>query len=254
MSFKGKTVLVTGASSGIGAGIAIAFAKEGANVAIIGRNEGKLKNVVAKCEEHGSSPLVLKKDVTKEVDAKVAVYNTVDKFGGIDILVNNAGIVRLAGILSENIMEAYDDVMNTNMRAVVHLTSLAAPHIIKTQGNIINISSIGGRSVPQQPPYMPYCVSKAAMDHFTRCIAAELAPKGVRVNVVNPGPVMTDIAENSGVPPELFWKAMKEGTALKRVSEVEEIADLVLFLASEKAKGITGSSFVSDNGMLLNRG
>lgn len=252
MSFIGKSVLITGASSGIGAGIAVAFAKTGANVAIIGRNEQKLKNVAAKCEKHGITPLVLKKDISKEVDAKDVISKTKDKFGGIDVLVNNAGILRMASIMSENVMEAYDEVMNTNLRAVVYLTHLASPHIIKSKGNIINISSIAGR-MANNPSCLSYSISKAAMDHFTRCIAAELAPKGVRVNVINPGPVLTDIADNSGVPAEAYWQMSKEASALGRVSEVEEISDLVLFLASEKSRGITGSSFVTDNGVLLKR-
>lgn len=254
MSFKGKVVTVTGSSSGIGAAIAIQFAKEGANVTIVGRNEVKLNKVAEQCESFGAKCVKIIADVASDDAAKRIVTETVEKLGQLDILVNNAGIAKTAFLLDENAVETFDLVMNTNFRSAVVITHHAAPHIIKTKGNIINISSIGGLQATATANFMPYCVSKAAMNHFTKFTAKELAPHGVRVNVVNPGPVKTDIAENAGYVPQAqdyFWQKMKEGTALKRVSDPEEIADLVLFLASDKAKAVTGSSYVSDNGMMI---
>ncbi|CAH0586843.1 unnamed protein product [Chrysodeixis includens] len=244
MSFNDKVVIVTGGSSGIGAAIAIEFAAAGAKVCFTGRDQKKLDSVAKECKN--SLPLIA--DVTVENDLKKVVEETVKHFGKLDILINNAGIGLPANILSENAMEVFDTIMNTNLRSTVYLTHLAAPHIIKTKGNIVNISSICGLTVIAQNTFA-YNTSKAAIDHFTRSVAAELASSGVRVNSVNPGPVMTEALEKTG---EKTMEFLTQMTALKRISESKEVADLVLFLASEKAKGITGSILVTDNGALVN--
>ncbi|XP_030031548.2 glucose 1-dehydrogenase 2-like [Manduca sexta] len=254
MSFQDKVVLVTGASSGIGAAIAEKFAAEGAKVAIVARNTTKLAEVSKKCEEVGSKPLVIVADVTTEESARKAVSQTIDQFGKLDVLINNAGIMNFASILDENAIEAFDHTMVTNLRSVVCFTHIAGPHIVASKGNIINISSIAALGVVVDKAFA-YCTSKAGLDHFTRCMALELAPKGVRVNTINPGPVRTDIISNSMGVDKATQDAMYEGsenvTPLGRISESEEVADLTLFLASDKAKGITGSSYVIDNGIIL---
>lgn len=250
MSLVNKIAAVTGASSGIGAAIALKLTQEGARVAIIGRNESKLKNVSNTCEKHGVKPLTIIADVSKDADAKKIVSETLNFFGKLDILVNNAGIGGLSNILDEITIDTFDKVMSTNLRAPVYMTHLAAKHLINTKGNIVNISSVTALRVLSRNSYA-YSTSKAALDHFTRCIALELAPKGVRVNGVNPGPVKTDIIENMGVREEIqgrIWESMRKTTALGRIAEPEEIADLVAFLVSDRARGITGSSIVTDNG------
>ncbi|MBH0219563.1 SDR family NAD(P)-dependent oxidoreductase, partial [Listeria monocytogenes] len=181
-----------GASSGIGAATAIKFAEEGAKVALVGRNQEKLNNVAKKC----GNPLIIAADVSKDEDAKRVIEETLRYFGGIDVLVNNAGIVSRTNIQDNGVIPVYDRIMSTNLRAVVVLTHLAAPHIVKTKGNIVNISSVAGYRIFQES--FAYCTSKAGLDHFTRAVALELAPHGVRVNVINPGPVKTDIIENMG--------------------------------------------------------
>ncbi|XP_026725155.1 uncharacterized protein LOC113492068 [Trichoplusia ni] len=250
MSFNDKVVIVTGASSGIGAAIAVEFSGLGAKVTIVGRNEKNLNEVAKKCK----SPLQIVADVTNENDLKKIVNETVKHFGKIDILINNAGMSLLSSILAENAIEIFDKVMNTNLRSTVYLTHLAAPHIIKTKGNIINISSICGLAVLAKDLFA-YNTSKAAMDHFTRSIASELASSGVRVNSVNPGPVKTNFIENMGLAKkeqvDATYDHIALTTALGRVSGAEEIADLVTFLASDKARAITGAVFVSDNGSLV---
>ncbi|XP_028178857.1 uncharacterized protein LOC114365728 [Ostrinia furnacalis] len=244
MSFSGKVVIVTGASSGIGAATAVAFGREGASVVLVGRNDTKLKKVAESVKKH----LIVRADVSKGDDAKLIISKTLETFGKIDVLVNNAGIARVGGLLAGDLMNSYDEVMNTNLRAVFHLTCLATPHLVKTKGNVVNISSVAGCSTPP-PMFVTYAASKAALDQFTRGAALELAPSGVRVNGVSPGPVVTDIIENSGMPTSYDEWATK--TALGRSSDSVEIADLVLYLASDKAKCITGSSVVADNGYLL---
>ncbi|CAH2051685.1 unnamed protein product, partial [Iphiclides podalirius] len=250
MSFKGKVVLVTGSSSGIGASTVIEFAKEGAHVVIVGRNEAKLKIVREKCEQLGWKPLVIKADVSKDEDGKKIIDETVKMFGRIDVLVNNAGIAENVDITSENFMEGYDRIINVNLRGVVYITHRAIPHLIKTKGNIINISSVAGLGTIGAPDIIPYCVSKAGLNHFTRSSALKLSSYGVRVNTVSPGPVRTDIINHPSMQ-QRTWEQMAEATSLKRVSDPEEIAELIVYLASDKAKGITGSNFVSDNGMLI---
>ncbi|XP_026727348.1 uncharacterized protein LOC113493533 [Trichoplusia ni] len=249
MNFNNKVVLVTGGSSGIGAAIAIKFSAAGAKVAIVGRNETKLKAVVEKC----NNPLVIIADMTKENDVKRIALETIAHFGRLDILVNNAGVASTESIKDANALESYNAVMATNVHSVVQLTHYLVPHIIATKGNIINISSVAAMMVSALVGFA-YTTSKAALDHFTRSIASELASSGVRVNSVNPGPVKTDIDAKLGIAKEesdAFWENAGKSTPLKRVSDSEEIADLVLFLASDSARGITGSTFVSDNGLLV---
>lgn len=249
MSLHDIVVLVTGGSSGIGAAIAIKFAEEGASVAIVGRNQDKLNNVAKKCV----NSLVLIADVTKDDDAKRIVSETVRYFGKLDILVNNAGIGNLASIQAENAMTVFDQVMSTNLRSAVYITHLAVPHLKNTAGNIVNISSVAALRVISKQSFS-YNTSKAALDHFSRSVALELASSGIRVNTINPGPVYSDIIQNTGASEAMtaaIYERMKNETALERVSNPEEIADLVLFLASDKAKAITGASFVTDNGYLL---
>ncbi|XP_013145887.1 PREDICTED: 17-beta-hydroxysteroid dehydrogenase 14-like [Papilio polytes] len=250
MSFDNKVVIVTGSSSGIGAGTALAFAKEGASVVIVGRNEEKMKNVSTKCESLGKKPLVVKADVSNDADAKRIIDETIKTFGKLDILVNNAGMAEQTEITSDDFMESFDRVMNINLRAAVYITHLAIPHLIKTKGNIVNISSIAGTSTTGTAALVSYCTSKAGLNHFSRGVALKLAEHGVRVNIISPGPVRTDILDNLSIP-NFNWDHFKATTPLKRYSEPEEIADLILFLASDKARGITGSDFVSDNGLLL---
>ncbi|XP_061722417.1 3-oxoacyl-[acyl-carrier-protein] reductase FabG-like [Cydia pomonella] len=254
MSFSGKVVLVTGASSGIGAATAILFSKEGASVAIVGRNETKLSNIAQKCTQAGAKPLVIRADVANEKEASTIIKKTVDHFGKLDVLVNNAGIVKKASVADPNILKVFDENINTNLRSIVQLTSLAAPFLVATKGNIVNVSSVASTKVIGEN-YMSYCVSKVGVDHFTRCAALDLAASGVRVNSVNPGPVKTDIAENCGLAPagtgDIAWEYAKAVTALNRYAEPEEIADVIAFLASDKAKSVTGSIYVADNGQLL---
>ncbi|KAJ8713156.1 hypothetical protein PYW08_008460 [Mythimna loreyi] len=246
MSFVNKVVLVTGGSAGIGATTAEAFAKEGASVAIVGRNEAKLKAVADRCKKVGKEAFTIKADVAKDEEADLIVKKTIDKFGKLDVLVNNAGILREAGILSDHFLKTYDEVMNTNMRGTVRVSYFAAPHIIKSKGNIVNVSSIAG-TCTTRPNNLAYRTSKAAMNHFTRSLALELAPHGIRVNSISPGPVRTDIFEGLKVNEDMLTKM----TALKRMSEPCEIANMIVYVASDKAKGITGSDYVIDNGTLL---
>ncbi|XP_045516962.1 3-oxoacyl-[acyl-carrier-protein] reductase FabG-like [Pieris brassicae] len=253
MSFVKKVVLVIGASSGIGASTAIEFTKEGASVVIVGRNQDKLQTVAAECKKNGLDPLVIKADISNDDDVTRIVQETIDKYGKIDILVNNAGIGRFASIFKGNLMNVFDEIIKTNLRGIMKVTTLVAPHIIKTKGNIVNISSVAGQAVPKNPLLTSYAISKAGLDVFTKAAAVELAPHGVRVNAISPGPVYTDILINAGLKPdEGAIKTFDEiKTALNRVSTPEEVANMIMYLAGDKCIGVTGSNFLLDNGALL---
>ncbi|KAL0867465.1 hypothetical protein ABMA27_008252 [Loxostege sticticalis] len=227
MTFKNKVVIVTGASAGI----------------------PKLKDVAKQCAAVGAAPLVIKADVANDADARRIINDAIQKFGKLDVLVNNAGVLEFGTILDGTILESYDKILGINLRAVVHVTMLAAPHLVKTKGNIVNVSSIGGQ-IQRLASLNAYCVSKAALDHFTRGSALELGASGVRVNAVSPGPVETDMLASLASSVEV-QQGQNIQNVLGRVSNSEEIADLILFLASDKAKGITGSVYVSDNGTML---
>lgn len=174
MSFSGKVVLVTGSSSGIGADAARHLASLGAKVVIVGRNEKRLNEVADQIKNSGSpAPLPIVADLTK--DAERIVDETINHFGQLDVLVNNAGIV-----IQDNAIEIklsdFDRIFDTNVRSVITLTKLCVPHLAKTRGNIINVSSVAGLKAFQN--VMSYCMSKAALDQFTKCAALDLASKG----------------------------------------------------------------------------
>ncbi|XP_066272366.1 3-oxoacyl-[acyl-carrier-protein] reductase FabG-like [Branchiostoma lanceolatum] len=248
---RGKVAIITGASSGIGKGTAVEFAGLGAHLALTGRNQENLQATAKACVETGTPQdkiLLLTGDICDEEVQKNLVDQTVQKFGRIDVLVNNAGIALLAGIETTNMVE-YDKVMNVNVRSVVALTQLCVPHLTKTQGAIVNVSSIWG--LRANPASLAYSMSKAAVDQFTRCVALELASKQIRVNSVNPGLVPTEVWRSAGVTEEQIAQMMeyaKSTHALGREGKVAEVAKTIAFLASSDASFITGAQVPVDGG------
>lgn len=253
MSFSNKVVIITGASSGIGAATALHFAKEGANVVVVGRNETRLKEINEKISKIGKKPLILNADVGKNDDAKRIIQETIQKYGQIDILINNAGITGYANVDEEKIIDIFDSIMNTNLRGVVLLTSLASPYLKKTKGNIVNVSSVAAVSTMGRYRFgaASYCTSKAALNQFSRNCALELAQSGIRVNIVSPGPVPTNFRQAAGIVNPDYEATGKQITALQKLIQPEEVADVIVYLASDKAKSITGSDYVIDAGTLV---
>jgi NAD(P)-dependent dehydrogenase (short-subunit alcohol dehydrogenase family) len=244
--FQGKVALVTGATSGIGRACAVAFSKAGAQVTITSRREQELRKTAADMRK--TDVEIIAGDVTREDDRRRIVEGTLSRFGGINILVNSAGIIG-SGTLESTTLEQWDEMFDINVRSVFHLTQLALPSLIERKGNVVNISSVAGlRSFPN---VFAYCVSKAAVDQLTRCASLELASKGVRVNAVNPGVVLTNLHRSSGMDESTYAKFLersKETHPIGRVGTPEEVANLVLFLASEKAGWITGVTYSIDGG------
>ncbi|XP_037940873.1 3-oxoacyl-[acyl-carrier-protein] reductase FabG-like [Teleopsis dalmanni] len=248
MNFAGKVVLITGASSGIGAATAVKFAKLGAVLALNGRNEANLEEVAKKCAAVGQKPHLVIGDVSNEAQTKCVWQDTIDKYGRLDVLVNNAGIIE-TGTIENTSLEQYDRVMNTNLRAIYHLTMLAVPELIKTKGNIVNVSSVNG--IRSFPGVLAYNISKMGVDQFTRCIALELAAKGVRANCVNPGVTVTNLHKRGGMDAEAYAKFLEHSKtthALGRPGTADEVANAITFLASDLATFSTGVSLPVDGG------
>ncbi|CRL04898.1 CLUMA_CG017949, isoform A [Clunio marinus] len=246
MNFTGKVVLVTGASSGIGARTAQKFSKLGASLSLTGRKLENLQKIADECE--GQKPLIVSGDISKPEDTKRIVEETIKKYGKLDVLVNNAGIIE-TGTIENTSLEQYDRVMNTNIRSIYHLTMLAVPYLIKTEGSVVNVSSVNG--IRSFPGVLAYNLSKAAVDQFTRCVALELASKNVRVNSVNPGVTVTNLHKRGGMDEAAYAKFLEHSKtthALGRPGTVDELSDAILFLASSNASFITGASLPVDGG------
>ncbi|XP_045503903.1 3-oxoacyl-[acyl-carrier-protein] reductase FabG-like [Colias croceus] len=252
MDFNDKVVLITGASSGLGAATAIHLSKQSAKLVLVGRKENNLKKIALYCEKaKGIKPHAIVADVTVDEDLERIINETIENFGKLDVLVNNAGVTAMGGIKKSD-MASYDKIMSVNTRAVFHLTMLATPHLVQSKGCIVNVSSI--TSTRPNTISLAYNMSKAALDQFTKCVALELAPDGVRVNAVNPGFVKTNIIKDIGLTEDqidMFAKNVASGTPLKKIVEANEVASLIAYLASDASKSITGCCYPIDGGRLL---
>ncbi|XP_055312464.1 3-oxoacyl-[acyl-carrier-protein] reductase FabG-like [Sitodiplosis mosellana] len=247
MSFTGKVVIVTGASSGIGADAALHLAKLGAKVSIVGRNEKRVNEVADQIKKSDApTPLPIVADVSK--DAQRIINETVKHFGRLDVLVNNAGIFRADNVVQFDVKH-FDSILDTNLRSVIILTNLAVPHLEKTKGNIINISSVCG--LRPFDLYTSYCISKAGLDQFTKCSAIALAPKGIRVNSINPATIRTPIFEQIGINESnenQFYEDRKHEFLVDRVGEVSDTSSAIAYLASETF--LTGVLLPIDGGLM----
>jgi len=243
-----KVVIVTGASSGIGRAAALLFANQGSSVIAVGRNEKELTSLSKKVTSKTGVIKPHLADVTEMTQLERIITETVANQGRIDVLVNSAGIIK-NGTIETTTLDDWDKMININLRSVFALSQKAIPYLAETKGNIVNVSSVAGtRSFPN---VIAYCVSKAAIDQLTRCSALELAAQGVRVNAVNPGVVVTNIHKRGGMEDaayDAFLEHSKETHPIGRVGTPEEVAELIYYLASEKAGWITGATYEIDGG------
>ncbi|MDQ3163095.1 MAG: 3-oxoacyl-ACP reductase FabG [Actinomycetota bacterium] len=245
MTFDGRIALVTGASRGIGRGIAEALAAEGAAVAVNYRSgEAQAREVVDAIESNGGRAVALQGDVSEFGEAQKVIEQTIAQLGGLHVLVNNAGIARDALIYN---MEPQDwlDVMRVNFGGVFNCTKAAMGHFMgQREGSIVNISSVMG-----QRGWMGesnYSASKGAVNAFTRCCAMELVRFGVRVNAVLPGFVPTEMVE--GLTGKDGGKGVLKQIPMRSFGEVEDVAQLVVFLSGPQAKYVTGALLPVDGG------
>jgi NAD(P)-dependent dehydrogenase (short-subunit alcohol dehydrogenase family) len=246
-----QQVIVTGASSGIGRATALRFGREGASVLLVGRDEGALRQVATAVGQSGGEAEILTADVTQP-DATVRIVSSaVARFGGLTTLVNAAGIIG-SGSIETTTDEQWDSMLDINARAPFRLMREATPALMRSKGSVINVSSVTG--LRSFPGVLAYCVSKSAIDQLTRCAALELAPKGVRVNAVNPGVVISNLHRRGGMDEDkyaAFLEHSKSTHPVGRAGDPQEIADLIYFLASPNAAWITGETISIDGGRHL---
>jgi NAD(P)-dependent dehydrogenase (short-subunit alcohol dehydrogenase family) len=247
-SMQGKVAIVTGASSGIGRSTAALFAEHGANVVAVGRNEKELTKLCHEISPDTGAIKVQLADVNELTQLERIVSETVASFGKIDVLVNSAGIIK-SGTVEDTTLDDWDRMMHINLRSIFVLMQKCVPYLTKTKGNVVNVSSVAGTRAFSN--LLSYCVSKAATDQLTRCSALDLASKGIRVNAVNPGVVVTNLHRRSGMDEaayEKFVERSKETHPIGRVGTPQEVAELIYYLASDKASWITGATYEIDGG------
>ena len=247
MLLEGKIALVTGASRGIGRAIALKLAAEGAKVAVNYAGSVEGANEVKKAiEDAGGEAVVIGANVSKSDDAEKMVNEVAEKFGGIDILVNNAGITR-DGLLARMKNEDFDAVIDTNLKGVFYTARAAAKIMMKARkGRIINMASVVG--ITGNAGQANYSAAKAGVIGFTKTVAKELAGRGITVNAIAPGFIETDM---TAVVPEKAKDAMLQSIPVKRAGKPEDVANAVLFLASDMSSYITGQVLNVDGGMVM---
>jgi NAD(P)-dependent dehydrogenase (short-subunit alcohol dehydrogenase family) len=246
-----KVAIVTGASSGIGRATARLLGREGAAVVCVARDAVALQSVAAEIEDAGGRARMVAADVTAADAPQRIVHGAITALGRIDALVNAAGIIG-SGSIETTSDEAWDRMLDINVRAPFRLMREAAPHLIVSRGAVVNVSSVTG--LRSFPGVLAYCVSKSAVDQLTRCAALELAAAGVRVNAVNPGVTVTNLHRRGGMGAEQyagFLERAKSTHPLGRPGEAEEIAELIVFLVSDRALWITGETIAIDGGRHL---
>ncbi len=243
---NGKTVLITGGTSGIGLASVYRFKAEGANVAVTGRNQEALDTIAA---ETGGTVLTIRADAANLNETQAALNKTVETFGKIDVLFLNAGIALFAPV-EQTPLEMFDNTMNINFRGPFYTVQAALPHLNDGASILFTTSVVNEMGMPNGGVYS---ASKAALRSLVRTLSVELAPRKIRVNAVSPGPINTPIFGKTGLSEEQldeFGKQILSNVPLGRMGESDEIANVALFLASDEASFVTGSEYTADGGML----
>jgi NAD(P)-dependent dehydrogenase (short-subunit alcohol dehydrogenase family) len=248
MSFDltGKRALVTGASRGIGRGIALAYAQAGADVALLARNAELLHEVALEVEQLGRRAVVATADVLDTDAARSAAAGAIDALGGLDVLVNNAGGNSFSIPVAQMRMSGWDKTMRLNLDSIVHITQECLPALGDGGGTIINVSSVAG--LRGAPTMAHYGAAKAALISLTQSLATETAWMGVRVNALVPGWIETDLTDFLRATDEAERAALAR-VPMQRWGRVEEIAEPAVFLASDAASFMTGQVLVVDGGL-----
>lgn len=251
-----KTALITGGSDGIGFAIAEAFAKQGANLILIGRDKEKLLQREKLLKQYAVTVHILATDISNKDAIAEIVEQVRTKNIKINIIVNNAGIARFIPFASTDI-PALDYHLNLNVKAPYLLTQALLDHLVVSQGNVINISSYFSKRMLPDRPSTAYSMTKGAIESFTKALAFELGPQGVRVNAIAPGTIATpQVASNmerlDNAAKERFNSMITSIYPLQTIGVPSDIANMAVFLASEQAKWITGGIFPVDGGLTTN--
>lgn len=245
MNFNGKVAIVTGSTQGIGKEIAIEFAKNGANVVINYSNDDIAANETLKIiESFSTSSLLIKANISKADECKKIINETIKKFGKVDFLINNAGISKY-GLFMDILDNEIEEILDINLKSVINLSRFALEELCKTNGCIVNVSSIWGNTGASCE--VLYSTTKGAINLFTKALAKEMAMSNVRVNAVAPGVIDTNM--NSWMSEE-ERKELIEEIPMNRFGDAKEVANSVLFLCSKQASYITGQILTIDGGML----
>ena len=246
--FESKVAIVTGATTGIGYETARRFSEEGAKVVCVGRNAERGVALIEKIIANLGEAMFLQADVTYNSQIKRVIDGAIDRFGRIDVLFNNAG-VELIRSCAETTEEEWDLVLDTNLKSAFLFSKYSIPWLKQSRGNIVNnASSIG---LVGSPNYAAYCASKGGLVLFTKALALECAPWGIRVNCVCPGAINTPMLDReiAHFPnKEATIKLITEEAPLRRIATPGEVAGVVLFLASDEASYVTGASYSVDGG------
>jgi NAD(P)-dependent dehydrogenase (short-subunit alcohol dehydrogenase family) len=246
--FDSKVIIVTGATSGIGYVTAKRFAAEGANVVCVGRNLDGGATLINQITADSGKSLFIRADVRFSEQVRAVVDQVAERFGRIDVLYNNAG-VELIRECTETTEEEWDLILDTNVKSVFLFSKYSIPWLKRSQGNIVNnASSIG---LVGSPNYTAYCASKGAVVLFTKALALECAPWKIRVNCICPGAINTPMLDReiAHFPDrEATLRSITEEAPLRRIATPDEVASIVLFLASDEASYVTGASYSVDGG------
>lgn len=249
---EGKVAVVTGGNAGIGEAVAKRFADEGASVVVTGRRQQELDRVVSGIRHNKGKALAVAGSVTDEAHAQDVVQRALDSFGRVDILVNNAGIGDFGKRLHETDDVTWATVLDVNLTGVFRITRAIVPQMLKQgRGAIVNISSVA--SLVGIPTLTAYAASKGGLDALTRALAIDYAKDGIRCNVVNPGLIDTPMAAPLMANPDLLQPILAQ-YAIRRPGTPVEVANMVLYLASDEAAWVTGGTFTIDGGMTVYKG
>jgi NAD(P)-dependent dehydrogenase (short-subunit alcohol dehydrogenase family) len=245
---RGKICVVTGGGSGIGRAAALRMAAEGAAAILIaGRRESEIESTAAECRTLGSQSLAIRADVTRESDVERMVATAVERFGGLDIAFNNAGFQERRAPLEQQGNAVYEDVFDANVRSIFLCLRHQLPVMFaRGQGRIVINASVSGVRNPN-PGLSLYSASKAAAISLMRSAAMEAAPRGVRINAIAPGRVVTDMMLRSGVGD---MSSVAAGLPLRRMGRPEEVAEAVVWLLSDAASYVVGHVLAADGGFL----
>lgn len=241
--FSGKTVLITGAASGIGRASAQAFAAEGASLYLCDINGEGLQGVADALPGQVKTRVL---DVTSSADCRAAVEEAATEFGQLDVLCNIAGIAKTHHF-HDTTDEQWDQILAVNLSSVMYLSRAAIPHLLKQKGNIVNMASIAG--LMGQAYTSGYCASKAAVVMLSKSIALEYAKQGLRCNAICPGGVQTELVQKFSAPEDVNFELMARYMPLTEMAEAEDVANAVLFLASQDARHINGVALPLDSGV-----
>jgi 3-oxoacyl-[acyl-carrier protein] reductase len=246
MKLENKVIIITGAGSGIGKETALLFVKEGAKVIVADINEKSGGETLAEIKKSGGEGYFAKLDVSNRDEIKQVIKDAVEKYGKIDVLINNAGIIQDALVLKMT-EEQWDRVINVNLKGTFNCIQ-AVVEVMINQGNgvIINTSSIVGLN--GNVGQVNYAAAKAGLIGMTKTLAKELGKKGIRVNAVAPGFIITPMTSNV---PEKVLELMKEKTPLRRLGKAEDIAYAYLYLASDEANFVNGAVLCVDGGLII---